>query len=101
MIRRIKAQSEEGMMKKLRTDRTIKGRRTDELRIKEWGKEEKFDDSLKEWMKGWMNERMKEKRMRKDRMEGWKDEWMNERMKKGWEKMVWINEWIKSRILQV
>ena len=92
MIRRIKAQSEEGMMKKLRTDRTIKGRRTDELRIKEWGKEEKFDDSLKEWMKGWMNERMKEKRMRKDRMEGWMNEWKDEkRMRKDG-----LNKWMNK-----
>jgi len=35
-------------MKRLRTDNTIKGRITDEERIKECGKEEKFDDSLKE-----------------------------------------------------
>ena len=38
-------------MKRLRTDNTIKGRITDEERIKECGKEEKFDDSLKGWMR--------------------------------------------------
>ena len=35
------------MKKKLRTDKRIKGRRTDEERMKECGKE----DSLKGWMR--------------------------------------------------